>query len=345
MRLERALETTLLTLQPSRSSEPVELALRQAVSKAQPDLVEVNEVAAELLRTQAADLIAGLSVTRKEVVRRVLAQGVRRGWSDTTVRRRVAQVVGLDPRRAAAVDKYRQGMLNEGVPAARAEKQAKAYAKRLTRERVALIADHEMRQALMSAQRLVWADMQANGDLSPYAVRVIRVNKDERLCTICGPLNGRRASLKADWNLGPPFHPRCRCDEEVIDLGIEKGEDVPVSIEKAVTPGGRVGDDSSLAKPGYKGPRRLAKYVRMVAHAMMRKGHSKSQAIRLARGIIENWATGKGDVSPKVRAAAIKALAEQKALDKGATIAKTEATTWNVEDYVSLVHQIEKDNL
>ena len=345
MRLDRALETTLLTSKPSSDSGHVELALRQAVSKAQTDLVEVNEVAAELLRMQAGDLIAGLSKTRKEVVRRVLAQGVRRGWSDTTLRRRVAQVVALDPRRAAAVEKYRQGQLAAGVPPGRAEKQAQAYAKRLAKERVRLIADHELRKALMSAQRLVWADMQARADLSPYAVRVIRVHKDERTCSICGPQNGRRASLKADWNLGPPFHPNCRCDEEVIDLGIEKREDVPVSIEKARTPGGRVGDDSSLAKPGYKGPRRLAKYVRMVAHAMMRKGHSKSQAIRLARGIIKNWATGQGDVSPKVRAAAIKALAEQKALDKGASIAKADQTTWEMDEYISIVQQIEKDNL
>lgn len=323
----------------------MELALRQAVAKAQPDLVEVNEVAAELLRTQAADLIVGLSRTRKEVVRRVLAQGVRRGWSDTTVRNRVAQVVGLDPRRAEAVERYRQGQLAAGVPPGRAERQAQAYAKRLTKARVALIADHEMRKALMNAQRVVWADMQARADLSPYAVRVIRVHKDERTCSVCGPQNGRRASLKADWNLGPPFHPNCRCDEEVVDLGIEKGEDVPVSIEKARTPGGRTGDDSSLAKPGYKGPRRLAKYVRMVAHAMMRKGHSKSQAIRLARGIIENWASGKGDVSAKVRAAAVKALAEQKALDKGASIAKSEQSVWNIEDYTAILQQIEKDNL
>lgn len=205
----------------------VEASLLEAVQKSQPDLVEVNEVAAELLRMQAADLIAGLTATRKEVVRRVLAQGAKRGWSDTTLRSRIAQVVGLDPRRAAAVEKYRAGMLNDGVPPDRAERQAQAYAKRLTRERAALIADYELRKALMSAQRLVWADMQAQADFSPYAVRVIRVNKDERLCSICGPQNGRRASLKADWNLGPPFHPRCRCDEEVIDLGVEKREDGP----------------------------------------------------------------------------------------------------------------------
>lgn len=244
----------------------------------------------------------------------------------------------------AAVEKYRQSMLSEGVPAGRAEKQADAYAKRLTKERVTLIADHEMRRALMDAKRVVWADMQARADLSPYAVRVIVVHKDERLCTICGPMNGRRASLKADYRQGPPFHPRCRCDEEVIDLGIEKREDDPMSIEKARTPGGRVGDDSSLAKPGYEGPKRLAKYVRMVAHALMRKGMSKGHAIATARNTLKRWAAGGGDVSAKVRAAAVKALAEQAALDKNGSVAKAEQSTWNIEDYTAILQQIEKDD-
>jgi len=41
-------------------------------------------------------------------------------------------------------------------------------------------------------------------------VRVWRTAADERVCPICGPLNGKR---EADWGgrSGPPAHPRCRC--------------------------------------------------------------------------------------------------------------------------------------
>lgn len=83
----------------------------------------------------------------------------------------------------------------------------------------------------------------------------------------------------------------------------------------AITPGGRVGDASPLAKPGNEGPRRLDDYVRMVAHAFMRKGMAKGHAIAAARQTLAKWAAGGGNVSPKVQAAAAKALAHQKILD------------------------------
>jgi hypothetical protein len=54
----------------------------------------------------------------------------------------------------------------------------------------------------------------------------------------------------------------------------------------AVTPNGRPGDASPLAKPGYTGGRKLSDYERMIAHALMRKGKSKQAAIRMARGLL-----------------------------------------------------------
>lgn len=84
----------------------------------------------------------------------------------------------------------------------------------------------------------------------------------------------------------------------------------------AITPGGRVGDASPLAKPGNHGPRRLDDYVRMVAHALMREhGYSKSHAIAAARNALKRWSAGGGKVRPQVRAGAAGALAHQAALD------------------------------
>lgn len=89
------------------------------------------------------------------------------------------------------------------------------------------------------------------------------------------------------------------------------------TISLAITPGGRVGDASPLAKPGYKGKRKLSDYEREVAHALMRKGHSKKRAIKMARGIIRNAATlgkwGRGKVrNPAVRAGAAASIAQRK---------------------------------
>lgn len=85
-------------------------------------------------------------------------------------------------------------------------------------------------------------------------------------------------------------------------------------IDLAITPGGRVGDASPL---GHKGKRRvLDDYVREVAHALMRKGFSKSHAIATAKNSLKKWRRGGGKVRPQVRAGATAHLGIQEALDK-----------------------------
>lgn len=54
----------------------------------------------------------------------------------------------------------------------------------------------------------------------------------------------------------------------------------------------------------------LPAYIQNIAHAMIRGGHDESSAIALAIGAVKRWARGGGKVSPEVRAASAKALAE-----------------------------------
>lgn len=95
-------------------------------------------------------------------------------------------------------------------------------------------------------------------------------------------------------------------------------------IEKAITPGGRVGDASHfststtsnwVARTGG-----LPTYILEVAHALIRSGHPEGEAIGLAVGTMKRWASGGGSVTPKVRAAAAAALAEFEAKAKASKI-------------------------
>lgn len=84
---------------------------------------------------------------------------------------------------------------------------------------------------------------------------------------------------------------------------------------KAITPGGRSGDDSPVGTPGGRQnwvdkAGGLPKYIRMVAHALERRGFSKSRAIATAVNTMRRWAAGGNKVTPKVQAAAAAALAE-----------------------------------
>lgn len=85
-----------------------------------------------------------------------------------------------------------------------------------------------------------------------------------------------------------------------------------------ITPGGRIGNDRSLGsrtndenwveRHGKGGS--LPRYVRIVRNGIMKNGVSESRATALAVASIKRWARGGDSVSPKVQAAAAKALAE-----------------------------------
>jgi hypothetical protein len=77
-------------------------------------------------------------------------------------------------------------------------------------------------------------------------------------------------------------------------------------------------DTSPVGKPGGKQNwvdkvGGLPPFIRAIAHALIRNGHSESQAIQIAVGTVQNWASGRGKVSAKTKAKAIKTLAEWEA--------------------------------
>jgi hypothetical protein len=86
-----------------------------------------------------------------------------------------------------------------------------------------------------------------------------------------------------------------------------------------ITPGGRVGDDARLGTPGGRQnwvdrAGGLPRYIRIVANALRRRGMSTSRAIAVAVATMRRWARGGGKVSPKVRAAAARAVAQWEAM-------------------------------
>ena len=60
--------------------------------------------------------------------------------------------------------------------------------------------------------------------------------------------------------------------------------------------------------PGNSG--QLPAYIQNVRNGIMKSGKTESEATGLAIGVVRNWASGKGKVSPEVRAAAAKAVAQ-----------------------------------
>jgi hypothetical protein len=92
----------------------------------------------------------------------------------------------------------------------------------------------------------------------------------------------------------------------------------------------------------------LDPYIQNVAHALLRSGSAgtRSQAIRMAYGLVQNWAQGrtgggKGHVHPDVQAAAAKAIAHMDALRAAAHSHANEdgaamSLTWNGVEGIEL---------
>lgn len=384
--------------------------LTSLVSKAYPDLREVNEIASTIARDSAAGMIANLTAEQTRKVRGLVSRAIDLGWDDATLAERVAKTVGLDLRYTMAVENFAMRTTGAGttpLPKGILNKQVKAYKDRLRMARALRIAKTEVHAALSQAQRMLWFQQQQDGDLSPYAVRISKRRDVVSRCPVCTPENGRRRSLHNTTG-GPPYHPNCKCYEDVLDEGttmekalVSKGAGkckycaAPATkkilhsegmayvqtcakhlargkndamhstpdgtrdasninsvkdIEKAVSPGGRPADDSPLGTPGGKKnwvdrAGGLPKYIRMVAHALIRSGKSKSRAIGMAVGIVRNWAEGKGNVSPKVRAAAVKAIAEWEAKRAGSHVSKGAVTTWNLDDYHAIHEQLKAERI
>lgn len=208
-----------------------QVVLTEVFKQAAPDLRDINELAATMARERAAALVVGANENQREVIRRIVRRGLDNGWSDVEIQDRLKEKVGLHPRYADAVENYRSGLIDKGVKRGIANRMAREYARRLKAQRALVIARTEVQKALNDAQRALWQEQQELGEVSPYAVRIYRVHKDERLCRICKPLNGKRSSLgkEGGYNIpkigrvvGPPVHPNCRCWEILEDQGVRK---------------------------------------------------------------------------------------------------------------------------
>ena len=70
--------------------------------------------------------------------------------------------------------------------------------------RAELIASTETTQAFQEGNELLWVSLGAL-----VVGKEWRTQNDERVCPICGPLDGKIIPLTSDEK--PPAHPRCRC--------------------------------------------------------------------------------------------------------------------------------------
>jgi SPP1 gp7 family putative phage head morphogenesis protein len=183
---------------------------------------QVNARAVERAASKAtASLVRAASAGTRQAVRvavRDAVAGVEGKASAQAAARTIRGVVGLDPRRATAVTRYRARLIKQGADPARASAQAERYAGRLLAQRATTIARTEIIGAANDGRLAAWRAAQDKGLLKAGQRRVWVVTPDDRLCPSCEAMDGQTVDLGEPFESddfgtvdAPPLHPNCRC--------------------------------------------------------------------------------------------------------------------------------------
>jgi len=183
------------------------------------------------LDTQTAKRIKAIDDASRQTVSRIIADALKTGRHPYNTAASIKETVGLTDPMARAVSKYRLGLEAKGeLPQPTIDKLVSGYSDRLLDARAETIARTETMNAINGARQALRTELMEDGVLPPNQTHTWRTARDERVCTICGPLDGMSIPVgesfpDADTD-APPGHPNCRCIVTLDDMtGATEGEE------------------------------------------------------------------------------------------------------------------------
>ncbi len=138
--------------------------------------------------------------------------------------RAIRPCVGLTQRQAQSVKNYYDNLIDEGYTSADALKKQNEYADKVHRRRAATIAQTELAFAYNAGADAVIKQNISDGTFAAGITKKWMTAFDERVCKVCGKIDGESVAFDAPFSIGaniPPAHPLCRCTvayENVVPL-------------------------------------------------------------------------------------------------------------------------------
>lgn len=181
---------------------------------------------AALLSALALEAATSLVIQAKATIRGIIVRGSKLGLSPADLAARIKSQLWLLDRHVSAIDAQRQRMIEQGVSSAAIARTVKATVERYLAYRAMMIASSSITAAITQALKWVWNLLARAGLLDSGRARKKWVTAmDERVCPRCGPLHGVTVKLHEYFStdnglyIGPPLHPVCRCDLELLPNG------------------------------------------------------------------------------------------------------------------------------
>lgn len=189
--------------------------LKLAFDYRNPDVIQAA-------RGMSIDLSTNLTNTAQQILQKAIGDAIEGLITRREAIKIIESRVGLIPAHSDAVDRYYEKLIAEGRKKADAKRLAEEYADRLLRYRATTIARTEIARATGIGQTEFWKQAIADGLLPPKTKRVWITAADERVCEICGAMDGVQVEIGQPWmtNNGlvqypSAAHPNCRCTQGI----------------------------------------------------------------------------------------------------------------------------------
>lgn len=172
----------------------------------------------QVIQSRVGELVEGINTQQKEALRRFIADGLQRGWSQTFIQQQVRAVIGLTEKQQVAVRNFYLSLSEEYTQQVAAGK-ASGYARRLRMTRAWAIARTESAWAYNYGRLEAWKQMEREGRLTWGGRKIWRTSSEG--CEACVEMDNVAIPLNGffDTRTGivdaPPLHVNCRC---VVDL-------------------------------------------------------------------------------------------------------------------------------
>jgi hypothetical protein len=195
----------------------------------------LNPRAIAWANAESSTLVKYVTEQQKAAIRAVIGKTVGGEFTPVSAARQLRSIVGLDPRRAAALANF-QARTDAATSAllaakpkwaaakvaavqAKAQRKVDRYAAKLLKSRTETIARTETMASANEGMLEAWRQARDAGKISRNLVKRWITTPDDRRCTvICKPMHGRMAPLDVAFvvpKVGavqrPPAHPNCRC--------------------------------------------------------------------------------------------------------------------------------------
>lgn len=183
------------------------------------------------INTHGSEWVTIISDEQREAINAMLHKSFSGDWSVDELARAIRPTIGLNKMQSMANVSYYKHVketlqannptMKEATAAKRAQEAAYKYAGKQHRQRAYTIATTEMAFSYNKGADAGIRQAQDQG-LMGMTQKIWSTAADERVCEICGALEGQVVGMEGDFNFKgktlysgqkqtPPAHPRCRC--------------------------------------------------------------------------------------------------------------------------------------